>query len=75
MQFKAYAATVTGPRHQHLRQKNQDAVLIRVWRDQWLAVVSDGMGSRRHAEVGSHMAFLFLSFSSLFVFKLKNRNY
>lgn len=56
MQFKTYAATVTGPRHQQLRQKNQDAVLIRVWRDQWLAVVSDGMGSRRHAEVGSHMA-------------------
>lgn len=56
MRFKAYAATVTGPRHQRLHQENQDAVLVRIWRDQWLAVVSDGVGSRLHADIGSQMA-------------------
>ena len=56
MKFVTYHASVRGPTHQRLGQPNQDAVLTRRWRRQWLMVVCDGMGSRPYADVGSKMA-------------------
>ena len=56
MKFVTYHASVRGPIHQRLGQPNQDAVLTRRWRRQWLMVVCDGMGSRPYADVGSKMA-------------------
>lgn len=51
-----YTASVCGPRHQRLGEPNQDAVLRRLWRDRWLLVVSDGLGSRRYARRGAQLA-------------------
>ncbi len=52
MGVRLRAASVAGPGHVHEGLPNQDAVLIRHGRD-WLAVVSDGMGSHRHARLGA----------------------
>ncbi|WP_157673712.1 PP2C family serine/threonine-protein phosphatase [Endozoicomonas ascidiicola] len=51
-----HSASVRGPGHINRGQPNQDAVLIRRNRNSWLAVVSDGMGSRKHSDIGSKMA-------------------
>lgn len=53
MGFYLRAASVRGPGHIESDTPNQDAVLTRKWRTSWLAVVSDGMGSRPHSDVGS----------------------
>jgi serine/threonine protein phosphatase PrpC len=47
------AASVRGPAHIEEGSPNQDAVLIRQDRGYWLAVISDGMGSRKQAHIGS----------------------
>lgn len=49
-------ATVRGPKNHRESKHNQDAILKRVWRDHWLVVVCDGMGSRPYASLGSHLA-------------------
>ena len=53
MTFTLHSASVRGPGHIARKQPNQDAVLTRNNRHGWLAVVSDGMGSRLHADIGS----------------------
>lgn len=56
MGYLLHAATVRGPGHITTGLPNQDAVLIRRWQSSWLAVVSDGMGSRKHSDIGSRCA-------------------
>lgn len=56
MAYLLHAATVRGPGHINTGLPNQDAVLVRHWKSSWLAVVSDGMGSRRHSDIGSRCA-------------------
>lgn len=56
MGFLLHGASVIGPGHIVSGQTNQDSLLIRHWTDSWLAVVSDGMGSRPHADIGSQCA-------------------
>ena len=56
MSFILHSASVRGPGHIRNGQPNQDAVLVRRNRKEWLAVVSDGMGSRFHSDTGSKMA-------------------
>jgi serine/threonine protein phosphatase PrpC len=53
MGFLLHGASVIGPGHIASGQPNQDAILIRHWNNSWLAVVSDGMGSRSHSDLGS----------------------
>ncbi|WP_064604481.1 PP2C family serine/threonine-protein phosphatase [Photobacterium sp. J15] len=50
------AASVRGLGHIESGTPNQDAVLTRKWNSSWLAVVSDGMGSKPHSEIGSRCA-------------------
>ncbi|CAI2346837.1 PP2C family serine/threonine-protein phosphatase [Vibrio parahaemolyticus] len=50
------AASVIGPAHIKASLPNQDAVIVRSKKGYWLAVVCDGMGSRRHSDVGSQCA-------------------
>lgn len=56
MGMRLHAATVRGPGHVADGLPNQDAVLIRQGRREWLAVVADGMGSRPHAALGARAA-------------------
>jgi serine/threonine protein phosphatase PrpC len=56
MGFLLHGASVIGPGHIASDQPNQDALLTRHWSDGWLAVVSDGMGSRPHSDIGSRCA-------------------
>ncbi len=56
MAFTLYSASVRGSGHITRNQPNQDSVLTRNNRQSWLAVVSDGMGSRCHADIGSKAA-------------------
>jgi serine/threonine protein phosphatase PrpC len=56
MGFQLHAATIKGPGHLVDNSPNQDAFLVRNWKTSWLAVVSDGMGSRKHSDVGSRLA-------------------
>lgn len=56
MGFKLHSASVRGPAHIASDMPNQDATLTRHWRHGWLAVVSDGMGSRPHSDIGSRCA-------------------
>lgn len=58
LRCQVHAASVTGPRHLNEQQVNQDAILRRCWSKQWLVVVSDGMGSRPHADIGAQQACL-----------------
>lgn len=58
MGIRLRAASVRGPGHRTDSLPNQDAVLIRQGRRRWLAVVSDGMGSRPHAAQGARAACL-----------------
>lgn len=53
MGVRLRAASVRGPGHYTDGLPNQDAVLIRHDRQRWLAVVSDGMGSRKQAAEGA----------------------
>lgn len=53
MGIRLRAASVIGPAHAKAGLPNQDAVLIRQGRWGWLAVVSDGMGSRSRADIGA----------------------
>ncbi len=53
MGIRLRAASVRGPGHRTDGLPNQDAVLIRRDRRGWLAVVSDGMGSRPRAAEGA----------------------
>ena len=56
MGFLLHGASVIGPGHIASGQPNQDAILMRHRSDSWLAVVSDGMGSRPHSDFGSKCA-------------------
>lgn len=49
-------ASVQGPQHRKEKKPNQDAWLGRLARDSVLAVVCDGMGSRKHSAMGSRAA-------------------
>lgn len=53
MGLRIFSASVRGAGHILNNIPNQDAVLTRQWKDGWLAVVSDGMGSRAKSEIGS----------------------
>ena len=48
-----HSASVIGPGHILSGMPNQDAALTRRGKNDWLAVVSDGMGSRAHSDIGS----------------------
>lgn len=56
MGYQIHSASVIGPGHISSGLPNQDAVLTRRWHKSWLAVVSDGMGSRPHSDIGSQCA-------------------
>ncbi|WP_158527405.1 PP2C family serine/threonine-protein phosphatase [Pelagibaculum spongiae] len=56
MAFQVHSASVVGPGHLQSGLPNQDTVQVRNGRKQWVAVVSDGMGSKPHAALGSKMA-------------------
>jgi len=56
MGFYLYSASVKGPGHMAENMPNQDDVITRQWNNEWMAVVSDGMGSRKHAKAGSMYA-------------------
>lgn len=45
-----------GPGHIFAKTPNQDAFIIRKWKDCTLAVVSDGMGSKPYSHIGSKAA-------------------
>ena len=45
--------SVIGPGHIADRLPNQDAILMRAYNGKFISVVSDGMGSRKHADLGS----------------------
>ena len=51
-------ASVTGPGHISQGLPNQDSVITRAWKGQWMVAVCDGMGSRKHAQFGSRTAVL-----------------
>ena len=53
MGVRLRAASVRGPGHRKDGLPNQDAVAIRHRHGYWLAVVSDGMGSRKRAADGA----------------------
>lgn len=56
MRLIASGATITGPRHLELGEKNQDAMGLRGWRGGWVASVADGLGSRPRSDIGSRYA-------------------
>lgn len=56
MNIAIRSATVKGPKHHLDNKPNQDAILHRVWQQNWLMVVCDGMGSRSYADIGSRLA-------------------
>lgn len=56
MRFILRTASVRGPGHIASGLPNQDSSLIRTWGKSWLAVVSDGMGSRPLSHIGSRLA-------------------
>ncbi|ACN14584.1 conserved hypothetical protein [Desulforapulum autotrophicum HRM2] len=53
MGLRIFSASVRGVGHIIDNIPNQDAVLTRQWEHGWLAVVSDGMGSRKKSDIGS----------------------
>jgi len=53
MGIRIFSASVRGAGHIANNTPNQDAVLTRQWEHGWLAVVSDGMGSRKRSDIGS----------------------
>jgi hypothetical protein len=54
--WSVMGATVRGPQHRKEKKPNQDAWLGRLARDSVMAVVCDGMGSRKHSATGSRAA-------------------
>lgn len=56
MRLLAFAATVTGPRHLELSEPNQDAITLQGFRGGWIGAIADGLGSRKHSDVGSRCA-------------------
>lgn len=58
MKVKVGMASTIGPAHIDNEIPNQDAVLRRIWHKSWLSVVCDGMGSKKHADIGSKLACL-----------------
>jgi len=48
-----FGASVRGPGHIRSGMPNQDSFLIRKFKNGWVAVVSDGVGSRPFSDVGS----------------------
>ena len=58
MKVKTSIISTIGPAHIDNDIPNQDAVLRRIWHKSWLSVVCDGMGSRKHADIGSKLACL-----------------
>lgn len=56
MRFLTYGVSVIGPGHIATGLPNQDAIFLRSSKKSWLAVLSDGMGSRPHAHIGSTLA-------------------
>ncbi len=53
MGLRIFSASVRGDGHIAENTPNQDAVLTRQWEHGWLAVISDGMGSRKRSDIGS----------------------
>lgn len=53
MGLRIFSVSVRGAGHIADNTPNQDAVLTRQWEHGWLAVVSDGMGSRKKSDIGS----------------------
>jgi len=56
MNVDTFTASVQGPKNMREGKKNQDAILKRVWKSEWLVVVCDGMGSKPYASIGSYLA-------------------
>ena len=56
MRLKIYGATVIGPRHQELKEPNQDCITIQGFCGGWIAAVADGLGSNRYSHIGSKHA-------------------
>jgi len=56
MRLLAYGATVTGPRHIDLTEPNQDSIKLRGFSGGWIGAVADGLGSRKHSDIGSKIA-------------------
>lgn len=55
MRYVLRTTSVMGPGHIASGLPNQDYSLIRIWKQSWLAVVSDGMGSRPLSHIGSRL--------------------
>ena len=58
MEIKTSIVSLIGPGHLSNNSPNQDAVLRRIRRQDWLVVVCDGMGSRKHSDKGSKLCCL-----------------
>lgn len=56
MRFIACGASVIGPRHLDLGERNQDAMALTGCRDGWIAAVADGLGSRARSDLGARSA-------------------
>ena len=54
--YKLWGATVKGPSHKKKNLPNQDSFLYKYYSWGELAVVSDGLGSKKHSDFGSRMA-------------------
>lgn len=56
MRFHIADASVIGPAHLASKLPNQDHVSLRGFKGGWITVVSDGLGSHRHSDIGSWLA-------------------
>ena len=56
MKFITCGASIIGPRHLDLGERNQDAMALSGWRGGWIAAVADGLGSRTRSELGARSA-------------------
>ncbi len=56
MRIQLASASVSGPGHVREGLPNQDYVITRSLKGQWLLVVCDGMGSRSESQIGSRAA-------------------
>ncbi len=56
MRLLAYGASVAGPLHNELQIRNQDAFALAGCRGGWIAAVADGLGSRKHSDLGARCA-------------------
>ena len=54
--WKAFSASVIGPAHIEAGLPNQDAVKTKITEQIAIAVVSDGVGSEKKADIGSKNA-------------------